>query len=254
MHWLDDLLDLVFPSRPVCPLCGEKSAGAKICARCLEELARHRKSSRCLRCGRFRVGAAGPAWQKSRAGSLLCPECANGEHCFTLARSAGPYEGGLKEAVHRFKFAKRRSLARPLGGLLAGVVKEILFLGAESFLQSGAAGLVPVPLARAREQERGFNQSELLAREAAALTGLPVLPILQKVRETLPQTGLSRGQRKANLSGAFRAVNPARIPAGRSVILVDDVLTTGFTADECARVLYQAGIKGVYVATLATAL
>ena len=265
MAWLEELLDLVFPPRPVCPLCGEKSAGAKICARCLERLAYFRRGSRCFQCGRRRVEAAADPARKRPAErerpdkkrGLLCPECLRGNHSFLLARAAGPYEGALKEAIHRFKFGKKRSLARPLGGLLADVVEEILALTGQEGGPSAAAGLVPVPLARARLAERGFNQAELLARQAAALTGLPVLPVLQKIRETPPQTGLSREQRQINLSGAF-AFSPVRenrpgVSSGCAVILVDDVFTTGFTAGECARVLLGAGVKAVYVATLAVA-
>lgn len=259
MAWLEELLDLVFPPRPVCPLCGEASAGARICAPCREQLARFRRGSRCFRCGRS--PAAAPAadpprsWQ-NKGGRLLCPECLQGNHCFLLARAAGPYEGTLKEAIHRFKFGKKRALARPLGALLADVVKEILFL-AEQKEPAAVAGLVPVPLARPRLEERGFNQAALLAQEAAALTGLPVLPVLQKIRETPPQTELSRAERRINLAGAFAVCpapkSPFPFPAGRAVILIDDVLTTGFTADECARVLRSAGAGEVYLAALAAA-
>lgn len=302
MAWLEELLDLLFPPRPVCPLCGKASAGARICAPCLEQLAQFRRSSRCFRCGRAPAADPARSW-RNKGGRLLCPECLQGNHCFLLARAAGPYEGVLKEAIHRFKFGKKRALARPLGALLADVVKEILFLveqkvmageqdpageegpagaewsgrnrpGGKSTLSGtpgltaggclspllappAAAGLVPVPLARRRLAERGFNQAELLARQAAALTGLPVLPVLQKIRETPPQTGLSREQRQANLSGAFAlclaSKNRPEVPAGQSVILVDDVFTTGFTTGECARVLLSAGVKEVYVATLAVA-
>ena len=272
MSWLEALLDLVFPPRPFCPLCGEVSAGAKICASCLKKIAQFRQVSRCFCCGRFGVGKAAMGWQETGERKFLCPECLDGEHCFTLARSAGPYEGNLKDAIHRFKFGKKRSLAKPLGRLLAEAVKEILFLinqgiigGEQGITATGessrtlaVAGLIPVPLARIRLQERGFNQSELFAQEIAALIGLPVLPILQKVRETPPQTGLSRLQRKINLSGAFTAYwaakDPFPFPVGCPVILIDDVFTTGFTADECARVLLNAGVKEVYVATLATAI
>ncbi len=258
MAWLEELLDLVFPPRPVCPLCGEASAGARICAQCLEQLARFRRGSRCFKCGRAPAADPPRSW-RNKEGRLFCPECLRGNHCFLLARAAGPYEGTLKEAIHRFKFDKKRTLARPLGALLADVVREILFLAEQEEPAGGqepaaAAGLVPVPLARRRLAERGFNQAELLARQAAALTGLPVLPVLQKILETPPQTGLSRAQRQANLSGAFvLSKNRPGVPAGRSVILVDDVFTTGFTAGECARVLKNAGVKKVYVATLAVA-
>lgn len=265
MAWLEEMLDLIFPPRPVCPLCGEASAGAQVCTGCRQQLAGFREGPRCHCCGRFPAAAAADPGRvlKKQGGKLLCPECLRGEHYFTLARSAGPYEGPLRDAIHRFKFGRKRSLAGALGGLLAGVVEELLLLQSHARhhgpprVSSPVAGLVPVPLARPRLEERGFNQAALLAQEAAALTGLPVLPVLQKIRETPPQTELSRAERRINLAGAFAVCpapkSPFPFPAGRAVILIDDVLTTGFTADECARVLRSAGAGEVYLATLAAA-
>lgn len=259
MRWLEDLLDILFPVRPVCPLCGRKSAAAKICPACLEALARYRRQPRCFCCGRaLSPGAAGRfAPRETEGGKYFCPDCLSGRRHFSLARAAGPYEGGLKEAILRFKFGKKRYLARPLGALLAEVLaKEILAREGEEGGLGGAAGrspaaLVPVPLSRERRRERGFNQAELLAEEAAVHVSLPVAPLLLKVRETPPQAGLSRAERMRSPGGAFAVSGAVPVPAGLFVILVDDVFTTGATADECARVLLDAGAKEVCVATLA---
>jgi len=232
------------------------SIAAQICAGCLQELAVLRQGSCCFSCGRFRGKEIFPGWQEITEGGtsrILCSECASGRRYFALARSAGLYQGGLRDAIHRFKFGRKRFLARPLGTLLTGVVEELLLAGKTTW--SGVAGLVPVPLTRKRFEERGFNQAELLAQRVGELTGLPVLPVLQKVRETLSQTGLSREQRKRNLNSAFHfCTGKTVLPAGRLVILIDDVFTTGGTVSECARVLLEAGVPEVYAATLARAV
>jgi ComF family protein len=253
---LDDLLNLLFPLRPVCPLCGGKSAGGEVCAACREALARYRRQPRCFCCGRP-LRAAGAAGFRAAAGKrLLCPECVSGQHYFFLARPAGPYEGGLREAILRFKFGGKRHLAAPLGALLAEAVREaVAGAGRPGGAGGGAGGvpavLVPVPLSRERQRERGFNQAELLAKEAAARTSLPVARLLRKVRETPPQAGLSRAERLRNLEGAFAVAGGGPVLAGLLAVLIDDVFTTGATADECARVLLAAGAGKVCVATLA---
>ena len=226
--WWEDLLNLVFPRRQLCLLCGAASAGEDVCRCCLQMMA-----------------------EKKIA---VSPEYAGQDRYFALARSAGPYDGVLRQAIWRFKFGGQRYLARPLGSLLAEVVDDLVSLCRldETCRPGEIAGLVPVPLARGRLRKRGFNQSELLARQVSLILGLPLLPVLRKVRETPPQTGLSREQRQSNLKDVF-GVCCSVLPVGRSVILIDDVFTTGCTASECARVLLTAGIGRVYVATLASA-
>jgi ComF family protein len=226
-RWWEDLLNLVFPRRQLCLLCGAASAEEDICRCCRQMIA-----------------------EKKIAG---WPECAGQDCYFILARSAGHYDGILKQAIWRFKFGGQRYLARPLGNLMAEVVDDLATLCRleETCRRVEIAGLVPVPLARGRLRKRGFNQSELLARQVSLTLGLPLLPVLHKVRETPPQTGLSREQRQSNLKDAF-GVCCSVLPVGRSVILIDDVFTTGCTASECARVLLTAGIGRVYVVTLAS--
>lgn len=146
-------------------------------------------------------------------------------------------------------------MKKPLGGLLAGVVKNLIDLGhSEMDLKKGEiAGLVPVPLAKKRLRKRGFNQSELLARVVSQNLGLPLLPLLNKVKETPAQTVLFREQRQSNLTDVF-GVSQSKIPVGQNIILIDDVLTTGSTVSECSRVLLSAGLKSVFVATLTSSV
>jgi ComF family protein len=254
INWLESLLDLIFPSRPFCPLCGRFGAALQVCDDCLQKMAAYRQGACCFSCGRPAIRKIASGWlntTENKDSRILCSECAKSHRYFTLARSAGPYQNGLRDAIHRFKYGRKRFLARPLGAILAKVAKELLAVG-DKTAWGGVAGLVPVPLARKRIEERGFNQAELLAQKAGELIGLPVLPVLKKIRETPSQTGLSREQRKQNLEGAFEyCAGKAIFPAGCLVIIIDDVFTTGCTISECARVLLKAGAREVYAATLA---
>lgn len=264
---LSDLLDLLFPPRRICPLCGAAGREGEICPRCREMLAGYRRRTACARCGRF---LPPPVFGTVRAAPAVdreppvCSDCRAGVFPFAAARAAGPYEGLLRDAVHRLKYHRRRSLARPLGGLLAAAAAELLRAGrpagtAAPPLSPAPAGtpfglggplLVPVPMSARRLRERGFNHAELLAREAGGVLGLPVAPVLLKTKETPPQVGLSGAVRRVNLAGAFALADRAAV-AGRSVLLIDDVLTTGSTAAGCARALLDGGAAGVWVAVVA---
>jgi ComF family protein len=149
-----------------------------------------------------------------------------------------------RDAIHALKFRGRRALARPLAKL---IVEQ---WGAA--LDADVAALVPVPLARGRQAERGFNQAALLAERLAAALGVPARPRwLARVRATAPQSDLGAAERRANVRGAFVA-HPA--VAGRHVVVVDDVLTTGATVAECARALKAAGAARVGVLAVARVL
>lgn len=153
-----------------------------------------------------------------------------------------PYGGGLKEAIHRLKYGRRPALAGPLGRVMGAAAGSV-----------GLPGdvLVPVPLHPLRERERGFNQSELLAGAAAEVLGLPLSGgNLRRRRYTRPQAKLSGAARGDNVRGAFTVLAPGEF-SGATVILVDDVFTTGSTAAECGRVLASAGTREVYVLVLA---
>lgn len=190
----------------------------------------------------------------------VCPACwrrlprfagGGGGHplpSLSLVATLGPFDGVLRDVVHGLKFQGRRSLAARLGPLLRQAGAPAL---------DAADAVVPVPLHPWREWQRGYNQSALLA----ATLGLPVWPLLRRVRATSPQSTLDARERQRNVRGAFALGSwwpwsagraAARID-GRVLVLVDDVLTTGATLDACARVLRQAGAGDVRAITAARA-
>jgi ComF family protein len=158
---------------------------------------------------------------------------------FAKARSYGLFDGTLATAIHFFKFERIKRLHKPLGDLLL------------AFDMSGIDALIPVPLTIRGLRERGFNQSLLLAKAISDKTKTPLIMdgILKKT-DTAPQIGLSKKERRLNLKGAFRT--NMKFP-GMRLLLIDDVMTTCSTADECSKELLRAGAAEVTVLTLARA-
>jgi ComF family protein len=235
------VLDLLFPPR--CQVCGALAA-PPLCSRCREAIELLRPPW-CRCCGL-------PLDPLARGGPL-CRECrARPRRPFVAVRSAGVFGGTLRTAIHRFKYEGRRSLSQPLGELMVEFVEgqpEVQAVLAPSELDF----VVPVPLHAHRYRQRGFNQSELLAEVLGAHWGLPVLPkALVRVRPTLPQVQLSGQERRRNVRRAF-ASTPGLPLEGATVLLVDDLYTTGATIWECAQVLQREQRARVKVLTLARA-
>ena len=175
---------------------------------------------------------------------LLCSSCRKHAPGFDYARSAARYEDVMREALHALKFRGRRGLSAPLGALLVEAMEGRLPAGVPALL-------VPVPLHPRRERERGFNQASLLARRVGLAWGVPVGgDVLVRVVATPSQTELDAPARRANVRAAFRLRRPELI-AGRHVLLVDDILTTGATLSECARCLREGGAATVGALTVA---
>jgi ComF family protein len=185
-------------------------------------------------------------------GLMRCPVCRRIERPFDRAVAYGSYDGGLRELVHLLKYNGVRPAAAVLGRMLAETIA-----GLQSEFEQPPILVVPVPLFQGKRRQRGFNQAELIAR--AALKQLQDerlrirVDLLERIRDTHSQIGLTSHQRRENLRGAF-AVERAAEVTGRDIILVDDVFTTGTTATECARVLRRAGARQVWVATAARTL
>ena len=182
-----------------------------------------------------------------------CGLCQRLHPPFERAVAYGSYDGGLRDLIHLLKYQQVRPAAAVLGRMLAETIT-----GIETTLLPGLIAVVPVPLHVRKRVQRGFNQSELIARAALKQLGRPerfqmLTGALVRRRETESQIGLTRHQRRENLRGAFVVAEPERL-ATRDVLLVDDVFTTGTTASECARVLRRAGAHRVWVATVARTL
>lgn len=242
-QWLTAAVDLVFP--PFCPVCAARlGAGRRdpLCGDCWERLERIAPPC-CRLCGApfegvFLDGYAGPD-----AGR--CGGCQGRRPPWAYARAAVRYGGCARDAIHAFKFGGRRAMAAPLAALVADLGPS-LPLGVVDVI-------VPVPLHPRRERERGFNQSWLLARRLAEAWGLTARgDVLTRRVATAPQTDLGAAARRLNVRDAF-AVRRPELVAGRHVLLVDDVLTTGATVSECAVALRSGGAATVGVVTVARA-
>lgn len=175
---------------------------------------------------------------------LISPEAFANPPVFHRARAVARYEGPARELVHNLKYGDRLELAAPMAEWMARAGAELV---AEADL------IVPVPLHRRRFFQRRFNQAATLAQVIARRGGKPFDPFaLARVKKTRPQVGLTRAQRADNLQGAFRAPEDARLRiGGRNILLVDDVLTTGATANAASRVLLRAGAARVDVIVFA---
>lgn len=159
---------------------------------------------------------------------------------FDAVLSFGEYEGVLRKLIHLFKYSRISPLAPRLGALMSRALPR----------DARFDLLVPMPLHWRRRWRRGFNQSELLARALSQRTGIPVVNAVRRRKSTPAQAGLTGAQRRVNVTGAF-AVKKREFVEGRNVLLVDDVLTTGATANACAAALKRAGAGRVTVLTLA---
>ncbi|MTI80546.1 MAG: ComF family protein [Firmicutes bacterium] len=230
-YLLEGLLNLIFPPREECPLCGGNSPGSAICLDCSCWLAAVQKEQYCYTCGR-------PIGKGS-----LCNDCLERQWPFTLCRAVGPYSGPLKEAVHRLKYQGKQQLATPLGRLMAQqVVNEMVYRSVDM--------VVPIPMAPSKLRRRAFNQAHLLAVEVAKAIDRPLNEVLQKKTDTVPQANLTRQQREKNLQQAFFLVDNVNIHQ-RKILLIDDVITTGSTLSAAADVLRQGGASAVLALTLA---
>jgi ComF family protein len=172
----------------------------------------------------------------------LCGLCRRGLTGFDAAFSFGEYDGELRRLIHLFKYSGVAPLARPLSRMLLSAVPRSAVFDL----------IVPMPLHWLRKWQRGFNQSELLARALARPLGTPAANALRRSRATTPQAGLTRAQRRDNVNGSFR-VHPRAAIAGAHVLLVDDVMTTGATLSAAAAALKRAGARRVTAVTVARA-
>ena len=172
-----------------------------------------------------------------------CPNCVGRKFYFTTAVSAFRYQGLVRKLIFRFKYGREQSLKKLLGEFLALALKD------ERLQEISFTAVVPVPLYFLREREREFNQARHLADEVARRLKLPVANVLKRTKSTSMQARASRRDRIKNLQGSFRMKRDYRCSG--NYLLIDDVFTTGSTADECAKTLIKSGASGVWVVTAA---
>jgi ComF family protein len=240
---LRGLFNLVFPDQ------------CRICSAPLEDISRIPVCQKCLAapqsidaeywCDRCRAPFLTP-WFLVNGFCDICrdDESANTVKGFDTAYSFGPYEGELRRLIQLYKYDRIHTLSAPLGRLLiAGLPTHERF-----------DWIVAVPMHWRRRWQRGFNQAELLARVVSRHSGVPLVPALERKQSTAAQAGLSDAQRRTNTDHAFAAAAKHRAAlAGKHVLLIDDVLTTGATLSAASRVLRRSGARRITVLTVARA-
>lgn len=227
MRIKETLIGLLYPRR--CPVCHDvvEDKGESACRICRTRLSAVREPS-CRKCGK-------PLLLEERE---YCRDCARKHHWYRQGRSAFVYDELMRRSIAKFKYEGRREYA-------AFYAEEILrSCGREAALWNAQA-LVPIPLHPSRRRKRGFNQAELLAEELSGRLGIPVdKKLLFRAKRTKAQKQLNDQERLSNLKNAF-SVRKGCTPK-KTIILVDDIYTTGSTMDEAARVLLENGAQSVY--------
>ena len=231
----EGVLALTFPDD--CRICNTRLSGFPtypVCPSCLAHPEPLSADAFCVQCH-------APFYSESALDlDGRCRLCRSGLTQFDALYCVGAYEGRLRELIHLFKYESMERLGKPLGAFLrAGLPREAVF-----------DVMTPMPIHPQRMRERGFNQAEVLAKEVAKVSQVQLKTLVKRRRNTAKQAGLSGKQRRVNVNDAFVVTDPELI-RGKRILLVDDVLTTGASANACALTLKRAGAS--YVAILALA-
>ncbi len=226
---IETVWDYIYPPR--CPVCDGISVQS-ICDTCRRDLVYVREDY-CMKCGKPLMGDR----------EEYCADCRKRRHYFEQWRALLSYQGQIRPSLYRLKYANRREYAavygREMANRLGGWVCRMRI-----------TRIVPIPLHSSRQRKRGYNQAALLAKELGRCLELPVdTRLLCRVRKTAPQKTLTSRQRKENLAGAFQVRGAVR--PGEGILLVDDIYTTGHTADAAAFCLKSSGSCRVYVMSAA---
>jgi len=237
-RFLEPISQFLLP--PQCPCCEKFLEEGKkgLCGECLSEI-HWIDPPFCSVCGSPFPSGVGE--------SHPCGDCLTKTRHYETARALGYYVGPLQKMIHRWKYQGKTSLTGPLG--------EWMATGSHRHWDPALFDLlVPVPLHSRRLRERGFNQALLLVKELSRRTGIPYRKrLLQKRDSTPPQVNLSGADREKAVRNAFQYIGPENLE-GKTLLLVDDVYTTGATVNECSRVLLASGAERVHVLTLAHAV
>ncbi|MCX6745711.1 MAG: ComF family protein [Candidatus Parcubacteria bacterium] len=227
------ILDLIFPRE--CLGCGRE--GSYLCKNCFAKIEVN-KHLRCALC------------KKSNALGLICPDCQKESNLKAIWVSADYNNKLLQDLIHYLKYKYVEALSEILTELLARFLAENKIFDYFG-LNSENTFLVPVPLHKKRELLRGFNQSELIAQKLADHYHFKKINLLKRNKDTISQINLKRTERQKNIKGAFSSSSPENFNKNKKIILIDDVVTTGSTLNECAKELAKSGFSDIYSLVIA---
>ncbi|MBP1926231.1 ComF family protein [Sedimentibacter acidaminivorans] len=236
--YIESLLELIYPEKNICYICDyyDESIGENyICNKCRQSIKKV-VPPLCNKCGKpINYGLS----------INLCPDCFNFEKYFETSRSPFLYEGIIKNGIYNFKYYNKPYYYKLFGSLLLQYMNKINYLNFNY--------IVSVPLHRSKLKSRGYNQSELLAIYISNKLNIPYINALKRIKKTNKQSSQSKLNRMRNLENSFtiNKKNKINFIKKSSVLLVDDVYTTGSTANECSKALLNYGVNKVYVITIA---
>ncbi len=234
--YVDSFLELIYPEKNTCFICEtyDESIGDKyICMDC-EKRIKRLVPPLCSKCSK-------PIDYNSSAD--LCRECIDTERHFETAKSPYAYEGLIKKVIYSYKYYNKPYFYKFFGNSLVSYMQSNDYTDFDY--------IVSVPLHSSKMRKRGYNQSELLAKHIAARLSIPYADVLKRTKKTIKQSGQSRQERRKNLANAFAVKGSAEKIIHSSVLLVDDIYTTGATVEACSKALVKYGAGKVFVLTIA---
>lgn len=236
-EYIDTFLNFIYPRNIHCILCNDpidRDELYSICAECKKKL-KLVYGKTCVKCGK----PLDELYIIDR-----CHDCINSSHYFTKAVSCLEYEDLAKKIIYDLKYHKKRYISYHIAKIM---YDRLLCNDIDSFDM-----IMPVPLHKDKERERGFNQAYLICKYISKMTEIEVnSKSLIRVKNTITQNKLTKEERRENLEDAFKIINKDNID-NRCILLIDDIYTTGSTVDQCSKVLIENGAADVYVATFAT--
>ncbi|MDW5299479.1 MAG: ComF family protein [Sedimentibacter sp.] len=236
--YIESFLELLYPEKNTCFFCDayDESIGEKyICSEC-ETLIKKIIPPVCSKCSK-------PIDYNSSTN--LCPDCSSYENHFEVSKSPFAYEGLIKKGIYNFKYHNKPYFSKFFGNCLVDYMEKTNYVSFDY--------IVSVPLHITKMRSRGYNQSELLAKHISNKLSIPYVDALKRTKLTPKQSSQSKEARRKNLNNAFsvKENSSVNLIKNSSVLLVDDVYTTGSTADECSKALLDFGVDKVYVITIA---
>ena len=236
--FIESFLELIYPEKNICCICDtyDESIGEKyICTRC-EQSIKKIVPPCCVKCSK-------PIDYSSSVN--LCPDCLAYEKFFESSKSLYSYNGLIKKCIYNFKYYNKPYYFRFFGNSLVQYMNDINYKDFDFILS--------VPLHSSKMKIRGYNQSELIAKYISGKLNIPYMDVLKRIKNTNKQSSQTKEDRRKNLKNAFAIKQSKKFTAiiNSSVLLVDDIYTTGSTANECAKALIDYGVSKVYVITIA---